>query len=102
MLHQLGSLAICVGDTEEAAWRLNEALAIRTEIGDTEGAELTRHNIGQLGAGGPFWGGGGPSPGGEGGVLATHGAGMIRSGAVGGRSGAALAGRTRRSRSPCC
>ncbi len=67
MLHQLGSLAICVGDTGEAGWRLHEALAIRTEIGDTEGAELTRHNIGQLGAGGPFWGGRGLSPGGDGG-----------------------------------
>ena len=90
MLHQLGSLAICVGNTEEAAWRLNEAMAIRTEIGDTEGAELTRHNIGQLGEGGPFWGGGGPSPGGEGRVLATNAGGVIRSsGVVGGRSRAA-------------
>jgi hypothetical protein len=88
LLHQLGSLAICVGDTEEAGWRLHEALAIRTEIGDTEGAELTRHNIGQLGAGGPFRGGGGRSPGGDGGVIPTHGAGTTRGGAVGGRGGA--------------
>ncbi len=46
-LHQLGSRALCLGDTDEASRRLGEALRIRERIGD-HAAEITRHNLGQL------------------------------------------------------
>jgi hypothetical protein len=48
MLHQLGSLAIGVGG-QEARDQLTAALAIRERLGDHKGAELTRHNLAQLG-----------------------------------------------------
>jgi hypothetical protein len=57
MRHQLGSLALCLGETREAQAQLWEALRIRQRTGEEEGVKVTRHNIGQLGAGGPFWGG---------------------------------------------
>jgi len=62
MLHQLGSLAICLDQPREAAAQLHEALRIREQLGDKQGAELTRHNLGQLSAGGPGSTGGGPVP----------------------------------------
>ena len=46
-LHQLGTRALCLGDADEAARRLGEALRIRERIGD-QAAEITRHNMGQL------------------------------------------------------
>jgi len=46
-LHQLGTRALCLGDTDEARRRLGEALRIRERIGD-RAAEITRHNMGHL------------------------------------------------------
>jgi hypothetical protein len=57
ILHELGTLALCVGDTREAGVQLEEALAMRQRSGDMEGVAVTGHNIKQLGDGGPFWGG---------------------------------------------
>lgn len=51
LLHQLGSLAICVDRYEVALAHLEEALRLRERLGDREGAELTRHNLGELGNG---------------------------------------------------
>jgi hypothetical protein len=48
MLHQLGSLALCLGAVDEAAVQLAEALHIREGLGDEMGAELTRHNLRQI------------------------------------------------------
>jgi hypothetical protein len=62
MLHQLGSVAICLGEVETAAAQLREALRLREAGGNERGAELTRHNLRQLELGGP---GGGASGGGE-------------------------------------
>jgi len=53
LLHQLGSQSLCLGDREEAIANLTEALRIREGLGEEKGAELTRHNLGQLGGGGP-------------------------------------------------
>jgi hypothetical protein len=50
-LHQLGSLALWLGESEEAISQLSQALRIRDRLGDREGAELTRHNLGQIGGG---------------------------------------------------
>ncbi|MFL5827979.1 MAG: hypothetical protein ACJ76V_15760, partial [Thermoleophilaceae bacterium] len=76
MLHQLGSLALCLGAHDAALSQLQGALRIRERLGDHEGAELTRHNLGQLG------GGAGPPPGdgGEGG--GRGGPGRPHSGAI--------------------
>ncbi|MGN6256320.1 MAG: hypothetical protein ACTHN3_01020 [Solirubrobacterales bacterium] len=52
VLHQLGSQALCLGDSEEAAALLTEALHIREGLHEHEGAELTRHNLRQLEGGG--------------------------------------------------
>jgi hypothetical protein len=57
-LHQLGSFAICLGESEAAVSELSSALQIRQRLGDGEGAELTRHNLGQIGGPGPDGGGG--------------------------------------------
>jgi hypothetical protein len=51
-LHQLGSLSLCLGDTGRALALLGEALQIREALGEHRGAELTRHNLRQLGGGG--------------------------------------------------
>jgi hypothetical protein len=59
-LHERGSRALCLGDRELAAAALGEALALREELGDAPGAEVTRHNLAQLGGGGPPSGNGGP------------------------------------------
>ncbi len=63
-LHQLGSFALCLGESEDAIAQLSEALGIRERLGDREGAELTRHNLGQLGGGPGSNGGGGGGNGG--------------------------------------
>ncbi len=62
-LHQLGSFALCRGESEAASSQLGAALEIRQRLGDREGAELTRHNLGQIG-GGPGSDGGGDGGGG--------------------------------------
>ena len=62
-LHQLGSLALLLGESEDAISQLNQALQMRERLGDREGAELTRHNLGQIG-GGPGSNGGGGNGGG--------------------------------------
>jgi len=62
LLHQLGSLSLCLGDTDGAAALLGEALQIREAQGEHEGAELTRHNLGQLGGGGGANGDGSGGP----------------------------------------
>jgi hypothetical protein len=59
MLHQLGSRSLCLGADQAALAELGDALGIREQLGDREGAELTRHNLGQLGGGGAGNGGGG-------------------------------------------
>jgi hypothetical protein len=65
MLHQLGSLAACVGDRGIAVEQLQEALQLREADGDASGAALTRHNLGQL-KGGGGGGRGGQPPDGQG------------------------------------
>ena len=62
MLHQLGSLALCLGVHDQALTQLREALRIRERVGDEAGADLTRHNLRQLDAGGPGANGGGGPP----------------------------------------
>jgi type II secretory pathway pseudopilin PulG len=66
MLHELGSRAMCIGDEGTARGYLLEALGIRDRIGDEPGAELTRHNLSQLGGGPPP-----PHPSGNGGLPPT-------------------------------
>ena len=43
--HQLGSLALCQDQLGDAAGLLHHALALREQIGDREGADITRHNL---------------------------------------------------------
>lgn len=89
MLHQLGSLALCLGAREEAASQLAQALNLRERLGDHAGARLTRHNLNQL-EGGPPSGGNGKQPSDPGwprrpmtlGILATVVAVLIAVGAV--------------------
>lgn len=44
-LHQLGTRALCLGDTFTARVHLSEALRIRESLGDIDGAAVTRHNL---------------------------------------------------------
>ncbi len=44
-LHQLGTRAACLGDTPGAEATLREALEIRRQLGDDEGAGVTEHNL---------------------------------------------------------
>jgi hypothetical protein len=48
-LHQLGTRLLCLGDKSAARHLLNHTLALRRSLGDREGAEVTRHNLGLLG-----------------------------------------------------
>lgn len=48
-LHQLGTRLLCLDDRSAARQLLNHALALRRSLGDREGAEVTRHNLGLLG-----------------------------------------------------
>jgi hypothetical protein len=43
--HQLGTRALCVGETSAAAAALQAALDLRTALGDTAGAQVTQHNL---------------------------------------------------------
>jgi hypothetical protein len=43
--HQLGSLALCQDQLRDAAGLLHHALALREQIGDRDGADITRHNL---------------------------------------------------------
>jgi tetratricopeptide (TPR) repeat protein len=52
-LNQLGVRAACRGETDQAREYLEQALRIREEIEDADGATLTRHNLGVLTAGAP-------------------------------------------------
>lgn len=44
-LHQLGTLALCTGDTAAAQAALTQALRLRESLGDREAARVTRHNL---------------------------------------------------------
>jgi ABC-type dipeptide/oligopeptide/nickel transport system ATPase subunit len=44
-LHQLGTHALCVGDTSTAGTLLGRALRLRETLGDQVGAAVTRHNL---------------------------------------------------------
>ncbi len=48
-LHQLGTRLLCLDDKSAARHLLNHALALRRSLGDSEGVEVTRHNLGLLG-----------------------------------------------------
>jgi hypothetical protein len=47
-LHQLGTRAGCLGDVEAAIPELEEALALRRELGDEAGADVTAGNLAVL------------------------------------------------------
>ncbi|WP_073069742.1 S1 family peptidase [Phormidesmis priestleyi] len=47
-LHQLGTRALSLGDSSAARSRLTQALTLRESLGDTDGAAVTRHNLGLL------------------------------------------------------
>jgi hypothetical protein len=64
LMHQLGSLSLCLGDSGGAVALLGEALQIREALGEHQGAELTRHNLRQLGGGRGANGDGGGGSGG--------------------------------------
>ncbi len=49
-LHQLGSRALCLGDTAAAGASLSAALELRETLGDHQGAAITRHNLELLSA----------------------------------------------------
>jgi hypothetical protein len=44
-LHQLGTRALCLGDTATARTSLIKALRLRESLGDRTGAAVTRHNL---------------------------------------------------------
>ncbi|MEA3340296.1 MAG: zinc ribbon domain-containing protein, partial [Chloroflexota bacterium] len=44
-LHQLGSRALCLGDTSAARTALTKALRLREALGDKAGAAITKHNL---------------------------------------------------------
>jgi hypothetical protein len=44
-LHQIGSRALCVGETRGARSTLSEALKLRESLGDTDGTSTTRQNL---------------------------------------------------------
>src|SRR5262249_3898844 len=43
--HQLGSLALCQDQLDDAARLLHRALTLREQISDQNGADITRHNL---------------------------------------------------------
>ena len=47
-LHQLGTHALCVGDTAASVELLRAALDLRTRLGDAAGAAATQHNLSLL------------------------------------------------------
>jgi beta-lactam-binding protein with PASTA domain len=46
--HQLGSLAVCRDERQDADRLLRDALTVREQLGDLAGAALTRHNLRML------------------------------------------------------
>lgn len=48
ILHQLGTRSLALGNTNQADLWLSQALRLREQLGDTEGAAITRHNLGFL------------------------------------------------------
>jgi hypothetical protein len=48
-VHQQGTLALCQDRLEDAYQLLQQALALREQTGDADGASATRHNLGLLG-----------------------------------------------------
>lgn len=48
ILHQLGTRALCLGDTTAAQLMLSRALRLRQTLGDQAGAAITRHNLAHL------------------------------------------------------
>jgi hypothetical protein len=44
-VHQQGTLAFCQDQLEDAYQLLRQALSLREQIGDTDGASVTRHNL---------------------------------------------------------
>ena len=46
--HQLGTRSLCLGDTAAARALLTAALQLRLSLGDTAGADVTRHNLSLL------------------------------------------------------
>jgi hypothetical protein len=59
--HQLGTRALCLGDAQAAQGWLEEALQIRTHLGDRAGMAVSRHNLSLLLPPAPP-GGPGPQP----------------------------------------
>ncbi|MCK4299244.1 MAG: hypothetical protein KAX80_06920, partial [Planctomycetes bacterium] len=47
-LHQLGTQALCLGDTAAARTSLTQALRMRETLGDRAGAAVTKHNLSLL------------------------------------------------------
>jgi hypothetical protein len=47
-LHQLGTRALCLGNNRTARSCLTQALTLRESLGDVDGANVTRHNLGLL------------------------------------------------------
>jgi hypothetical protein len=47
-LHQIGTRALCLGDTAAARTALTQALQLRETLGDHTGAEITGHNLSLL------------------------------------------------------
>ena len=64
VLHQWGPQSLGPGDCAEAVDQLTEALQIREHIGEQKAAELTRHNLDQMGGDGDGEGDGGGGGGG--------------------------------------
>jgi hypothetical protein len=52
LLHQLGSRALVIGASDEARGHLGRSLQLREQLGNSKGAELTRHNLGEIEGGG--------------------------------------------------
>jgi hypothetical protein len=52
-VHQQGTLAFCLDQLEEADRLLTRALALREQIGEADGADVTRHNLRLLKPPGP-------------------------------------------------
>ncbi|HUG31286.1 MAG TPA: choice-of-anchor D domain-containing protein [Acidimicrobiia bacterium] len=48
VLHEIGTRDLLIGDRDSASERLHRALSVRTEIGDDDGARVTRYNLGLL------------------------------------------------------
>jgi hypothetical protein len=74
-MHQLGTYAFGIGNLEQAATMLNQALELRRELGDTVGEAFTQHNLNWLT---PPGGPGPDSPTGNGSGTPTRTGGRLR------------------------